>query len=63
MGVWDKGKVIVYRWNGTKGAEGGNPQSRGFPTWIILDHELYPFIVSMLPPDKQFLAKAYLNIQ
>lgn len=60
LGMWDGKKVIVFRWNGCEGAEGGNPQSRGYPTWIVLDDALRDAVIDILPPEKQQLAKAYL---
>lgn len=63
IGKWDGNKVIVFRWNGHTGSEGGNPQSRGFPTWIVLDEDLYPAIIGSLPAEKQQIAKAYLELK
>ena len=37
-GVW-KNRLAI-RWNGTTGAEIGNPQSRGLATWFIVPEEL-----------------------
>lgn len=62
MGIWDDDKVIVFRWNGTDASPGGNPQSRGHPTWIVLPKHLYPAIVDMLPPAKRDLARLYLEL-
>jgi len=62
IGKWDGDKVIVYRWNGTADAAGGNPQSRGYPTWIVLDPDIYDVLIPKLPEDKRQLAKAYLDI-
>lgn len=63
IGKWDGNKVIVFRWNGHTGSEGGNPQNRGFPTWIVLDEDLYPAIIGSLPAEKQQIAKAYLELK
>lgn len=62
IGKWDGEKAIVFRWNGTADAPGGNPQSRGYPTWIVLDPDLYPTIISAFPAEKQQLVRAYLNL-
>jgi hypothetical protein len=59
IGVWDKRKVIVFRWNGSHDSPGGNPQSRGHPTWIVLDDALYPAVIAMLPQSKQIVANAF----
>lgn len=37
-GLWSD--VLAIRWNGTEGAEIGNPQSRGLATWFIVPGEL-----------------------
>lgn len=37
-GFWKD--VLAVRWNGDNGAEIGNPQSRGLPTWFIVPEEL-----------------------
>ena len=43
-GQWDNdglwGEVLAIRWNGTTGAEIGNPQSRGLATWFIVPEEI-----------------------
>ena len=37
-GLWTE--VLAIRWNGSEGAEIGNPQSRGLATWFIVPDEL-----------------------
>lgn len=37
-GLWSE--VLAIRWNGTTGAEIGNPQSRGLATWFIVPQEV-----------------------
>ena len=37
-GRW--GDALGIRWNGKAGAEVGNPQSRGRPTWFVLPPEI-----------------------
>jgi hypothetical protein len=61
IGVWDKRKVIVFRWNGSTDSPGGNPQSRGHATWIVLDDALYAAVVAMLPQPKQIVANAFFS--
>jgi hypothetical protein len=61
MGVWDKRKVIVFRWNGTVDAPVGNPQSRSHATWIVLDEALYHAVIAMLPVSKQIVANAFFG--
>ncbi len=62
IGEWDGERRIAYRWNGTEDNEIGNPQSRGLPTWTILDSDLHMAIIQRLPEDKQALACALLKI-
>lgn len=62
MGLWDRRKVIVFRWNGSENAPGGNPQSHGHPTWIVLDDDLYPAVIAMLPVEKREFARRYLEL-
>ena len=37
VGMWDGEVRIACRWNGYDGSPIGNPQSRGLPTWMILE--------------------------
>ena len=62
IGLWDQRRVIVFRWNGSQEAPGGNPQSRAHPTWIVLDDALYPAIIDMVPDAKKTVARAFLGI-
>ena len=58
LGTWDGDRRVGFRWNGSEESPIGNPQSRGLPTWTMLDEELHPAIVSLLPLEKQSIAKA-----
>ena len=62
LGEWDGERRIGFRWNGTKENKIGNPQSRGLPTWTILDEKLYEAVIDILPSDKQEIAKMYLGL-
>lgn len=62
LGTWDGERRVGFRWNGSEENPIGNPQSRGLPTWTMLDEELHPAIVAMLPSDKQAIAKAYFGL-
>ena len=53
---------IGFRWNGTEDNKIGNPQSRGLPTWTILDERLYEAVIDILPSGKQEIAKMYLRM-
>ena len=58
-GQWDNGglwrDVLAVRWNGSEGAEIGNPQSRGVATWFIVPDELETVLrqaIALLPKTK-----------
>ena len=63
LGTWDGERRIGFRWNGSEENPIGNPQSRGLPTWTMLDEELHPAIVQLLPSDQQTIAKTYLGLK
>lgn len=48
IGMWDRYRRIGFRWNGTDESPLGNPQSRGLPTWIILDPDLKNAVIKMV---------------
>jgi hypothetical protein len=50
--MWDGERRLGFRWNGTDDNELGNPQSRGLPTWTMLDPKIHKQIIDQLPPDK-----------
>jgi hypothetical protein len=62
LGVWDGERRIGFRWNGTDNNELGNPQSRGLPTWTMLDPEIHQKIIEQLPSDKLAIARGFLGI-
>lgn len=63
LGEWDGERRIGFRWNGNHDNPIGNPQSRGYATWTILDPNLYAaFIETLCPPDKQNIAREFLGI-
>ncbi|MGO7997850.1 hypothetical protein ACC734_36095 [Rhizobium ruizarguesonis] len=61
IGTWDDERRIGFRWNGTDENPIGNPQSRGLPTWTMLDEKLHPAVIALAPEDKQSLISSYLN--
>jgi hypothetical protein len=63
LGIWDGERRIGFRWNGTDANELGNPQSRGLPTWTMLDPEIHKQIIEHLPPNKLAMARAFLGIK
>jgi hypothetical protein len=63
LGTWDGERRVGFRWNGSDENPIGNPQSRGLPTWTMLDPEMHPAVVALLPSDKQAIAKAYFGLK
>ena len=63
LGEWDAERRIGFRWNGTDENKIGNPQSRGLPTWTMLDPELHEAVVALLPADKQAIARGFFGIK
>ena len=61
LGEWDGERRIGFRWNGTDQNPLGNPQSRGLPTWTMLDPKMHEAVIGVLPPDKQSLARRFLG--
>jgi hypothetical protein len=60
---WDGNPCIVFRWNGDDDQPIGNPQSRGLPTWVVLDQKLYGAVIDTLlkgHPDLQSFARTFL---
>jgi len=61
---WDGNACIVFRWNGTDDQPLGNPQSRGLPIWMVLDHRLHDPVIDLLlrdRPDLQTFARTFLQ--
>jgi hypothetical protein len=48
VGMWDNRRCVGFRWNGNDDRPLGNPQSRGLPTWTILDSALHPAILQLV---------------
>jgi hypothetical protein len=63
LGYWDDEPRIGFRWNGSDDNPIGNPQSRGLPTWTMLEHSLYLPMIQTLPIEKQPLACSFLGIE
>ncbi|MGA2607187.1 MAG: hypothetical protein ABSH01_06980 [Terriglobia bacterium] len=61
IGRWDGEVVLAMRWNGEEGNRNGNPQSRGLPTWFIVDKKYYEGILQHkdLARDKVTLARNF----
>lgn len=60
VGLWDGRARIAFRWNGTDENPLGMPQSRGYPTWIVLDPKLYDIIISYLSDEEKNKVKLFL---
>ncbi len=63
LAKWDDSPCIVFRWNGSDQQPIGNPQSRGLPTWLVLDIALHDVIIERLlaeRPDLQAFAHTFL---
>ena len=63
LGEWDGVPRIAIRWNGTDDSEIGNPQSRGLPTWTMLDSDIYLAIIQTLSEKDQVVACSLLGIE
>lgn len=64
IGMWERDRRIGFRWNGDVNNRLGNPQSRGLPTWIILDPDLNPAVIKLVEknnPDKLPIMRAFLG--
>ena len=61
LGRWDGRLVLAMRWNGRDENPSGNPQSRGLPTWFVVEEKWYEAILQseLLHPDKVTLARSF----
>lgn len=68
LGRWEDVPVIAMRWNGTDDNPVGHPQSRGLPTWFIIDREgpegrkgaYTDAIVEALPASERALVRNFI---
>jgi hypothetical protein len=65
IGMWDDARRVGFRWNGNDD-DGpiGNPQSRGIPTWIMLDEALHHDVLRLVEkerPEKASIVRAFLG--
>lgn len=63
LGIWNGERRIGFRWNGTNENALGNPQSRGLPTWTMLDERIHQQIIEKLPAEKLAIARGFLDIK
>jgi hypothetical protein len=61
VGLWDDEKRIAFRWNGDEGNYLGNPQSRGLPTWVMLDPRIHDAAIGLLPVEAQMRARRFFT--
>jgi hypothetical protein len=64
IGMWDNKRCIGFRWNGTDDRPLGNPQSRGLPTWTILDRKLHQAVRKLVKkenPAKAQIVQAFFG--
>jgi hypothetical protein len=62
--MWDSERCIGFRWNGTSERPLGNPQSRGLPTWTILDRRLHKAVTELVKkenPAKAQIVQAFFG--
>jgi hypothetical protein len=65
IGMWDNQRRVGFRWNGTDNSPIGNPQSRGLPTWTMLDRALHRAVLNQVAkknPDKANIMRAFLGM-
>ncbi|MDD3289254.1 MAG: hypothetical protein PHX43_09695 [Alphaproteobacteria bacterium] len=56
LGMWEKRRCVGFRWNGNKERPLGNPQSRGLPTWTVLDRKLHKAILELVKKENHIKA-------
>jgi hypothetical protein len=64
IGMWDNKRRIGFRWNGSEDHPLGNPQSRGLPTWTMLDPAMHMGVLRLLRkenPDKVQIVQAFFG--
>ena len=60
---WVRGKIfLAMRWNGHDENPLGNPQSRGLPTWMMIDEKYNEALLTSgtLTPAKLILARSFI---
>lgn len=57
IGMWDNKRRIGFRWNGTDDHPLGNPQSRGLPTWTMLDRKLHQAVRKLIKKENPVKAQ------
>ena len=66
IGMWDNRRRIGFRWNGSDDKPLGNPQSRGLPTWTMLDPALHKSVLRVIAKEnaeKAPIVRAFLGMK
>jgi hypothetical protein len=53
LGMWDNRRCVGFRWNGDADRPLGNPQSRGLPTWTVLDRALHTAVLKLIKKENK----------
>jgi hypothetical protein len=64
IGMWENRRCVGFRWNGDAERPLGNPQSRGLPTWTILDKALHRAVLKLVEkenPEKRQIVQAFFG--
>jgi hypothetical protein len=64
IGMWERMRRVGFRWNGDDDSPLGNPQSRGLPTWVMLDPALNAAVLRLVDrknPEKASIMRAFLG--
>jgi hypothetical protein len=65
IGMWDNQRRVGFRWNGNDDSPIGNPQSRGLPTWTMLDRALHRAVLRLVEKqsdEKASIMRAFLGL-
>jgi len=65
LGEWEGERRIGFRWNGSKDRPIGNPQSRGLPTWTVLDTDpdITEAVIELCAAEMKVLAKGFFGLK
>ena len=57
VGIWDKSRSLLIRWNDDPSKPLGNPVSHGRPTWFVLPEELHAAALAQAAVEDAIRAK------
>ena len=49
VGIWDKMRALLTRWNGDEDRPLGNPVSHAHPTWFVLPQHFHAPLLGLVP--------------